>query len=59
MDKESQYILMAGAEPSDEQLDLLMKEVNEDVKSRALIAEERFKVLMQENVKAALAKYKK
>ena len=38
----SNYVLMSGNEPTDEQLSLLMKEVLIDVKNRAASADIKF-----------------
>lgn len=57
--KNSNYVLMSGNEPSDEQLSLLMKEVLVDVKNRAALADLKFKQILNQNIALVLSKYKK
>jgi len=55
----SNYVLMSGNEPTDEQLSLLMNEVLVDVKSRAATADLKFKQILTQNITLVLSKYKK
>ena len=48
--KSSNYVLMSGNEPSDEQLSLLMKEVLIDVKSRAASADLKFQQILNQQI---------
>jgi hypothetical protein len=57
--KSSNYVLMSGNEPSDEQLSLLMKEVLIDVKSRAASADLKFQQILNQQIALVFNKYKK
>jgi hypothetical protein len=52
------YSLLSDVEPTDEQLEMLMKAVLSDVKQRAAIAKERFDILQAQQIAESLAKRK-
>ena len=55
---ETKNILMADAEPTDEQLTMLMKEVLVEVKNRAYLAEKHFKEKLERQLIFVKEKYK-
>lgn len=50
------YNFISDVEPTDQQLEMLMQAVLEDVKKRAALAAEQFKILQSQQIKEALGK---
>ena len=53
----NKYSFLSELEPTDEQLNELMKAVLVDVKIRAILADERFKTLQKTQIQEAKVRY--